>query len=124
MRLGTAKQGRYLIDLIISGKAAGNDILFRSSSLLCPNDTCTEAFSDHSSAKILMASNKRKPDSDAENSESLKRPRICNKYFIGIDPTFGQRYAIPGLDGDDTYDSDGGNDGLDPEALKYLQAVR
>jgi hypothetical protein len=46
-----------------------------------------------------------------------------------VDPTYGQRSAIPGLDDDTTMNGDDGDDGElnyeeDMDALAYLRSVR
>ncbi|KAI9740092.1 MAG: hypothetical protein M1818_004843 [Claussenomyces sp. TS43310] len=70
-----------------------------------------------------MAQNKRSYDHSSEETGSQKRQRM-SKQPNRIDPTYGQRYAIPGLDGDGSHDSDDVDQSLDPEALRYLMSVR
>jgi hypothetical protein len=91
--------------------------------------------------KMGKRKHKHDPSGDAESAEyeSSKRLRqISDNYAKNIkhgrvDPTFGQRSAIPGLDDDDGEFAIGGdNDNQDPDldygdsvdALSYLRAVR
>jgi hypothetical protein len=58
--------------------------------------------------------------------QSLTAPSIS---YGGVDPTYGQRSAFPGLDDNNEsrngYDADGNlEDDVTPDALSYLQDVR
>ena len=68
-----------------------------------------------------MSFNKRKHDDDP----SYKK-RSRGEVNAPVDPTYGQRSAIPGLDDDTRGDSDGDslNYDEDLDALAYLRAVR
>ena len=65
-----------------------------------------------------MSKRKRQHDISSDES-SLERPSHSNQQRP--DPTYGQRSAIPGLDGVQP-DADGGT--VSFEALEYLRSVR
>lgn len=74
-----------------------------------------------------MSATKRKYDPDSPGQLYSNKSRSRPTAEARVDPTYGQRSAIPGLDdetgGDDDgdsldYDEDGSN------ALSYLRAVR
>lgn len=74
----------------------------------------------------IMAGTKRKRGKDSEeiynNNDGRSRPPVEPR----VDPTYGQRSAIPGLDDDTTMDCEeeplNYDEGMD--ALSYLRAVR
>lgn len=79
-----------------------------------------------------MTDNKRKYEEAGSGSEdeilvepSIKKSRFKPSSEARVDPTYGQRSAIPGLDDENTM---AGDDWLDyedgMEALTYLRAVR
>lgn len=65
-------------------------------------------------------------DDDDNSSNVLYSNRKSIKVTVGVDPTYGQKSAIPGLDDDTRFEAD--EDGLtcdeDIDALRYLRAVR
>ena len=73
-----------------------------------------------------MAGTKRKHDKDSPSGlySNKSRSRPCVE--ARVDPTYGQRSAIPGLDDDTAFDV--GENGLnydeDMDALVYLRSVR
>lgn len=73
-----------------------------------------------------MAGAKRKYDQESADQLYTNKSRSRPSVEARVDPTYGQRSAIPGLD-DDTIINDLG-EGLDYEedmdALAYLRAVR
>jgi hypothetical protein len=73
-----------------------------------------------------MAGLKRKQDEDSPEQLYTNKSRSRPSVEARVDPTYGQRSAIPGLDDDTTIE--GEEDGLnyddDVDALAYLRAVR
>jgi hypothetical protein len=72
-----------------------------------------------------MAGNKRKHGQDSSNEIYTNKYRAKPTAEARVDPTYGQRSAIPGLDDDaqtDGYEEDLNYD--DQDALSYLRAVR
>jgi len=73
-----------------------------------------------------MASMKRKRDSDSPDQLYSNKSRARASIEARVDPTYGQRSALPGLD-DETI-LEGQEDWLDydegMDALSYLRAVR
>lgn len=73
-----------------------------------------------------MAGTKRKYGEDSQEAVYTNKSRSRTSVEARIDPTYGQRSAIPGLD-DDTI-MDGGNEDLnydeEMDALAYLRSVR
>ena len=73
-----------------------------------------------------MAGTKRKHGEDSQEAVYANKSRSRTSVEARIDPTYGQRSAIPGLD-DDTI-MDGGNEELnydeEMDALAYLRSVR
>lgn len=73
-----------------------------------------------------MSSSKRKHDEDSTeqlySNKSRSRPTVEPR----MDPTYGQRSALPGLDDDTTMEGDEEllNYDEDMDALAYLRAVR
>lgn len=72
-----------------------------------------------------MTGTKRKSRGDTPEEVYNHRARSKPSAEARVDPTYGQRSAIPGLD-DDTVQDEGGLDYDDEEmdALAYLRAVR
>jgi hypothetical protein len=73
-----------------------------------------------------MSSSKRKFDDDEQSYSNKSRSRASGEAHARVDPTYGQRSAIPGLDdemGDDDDDSLNYDD-EDMGALAYLRSVR
>lgn len=72
-----------------------------------------------------MAGTKRKQDEDSPGALYSNKSRSRPSVEARVDPTYGQRSAIPGLD-DTAFDGD--EDGLnydeDMDALAYLRSVR
>jgi hypothetical protein len=73
-----------------------------------------------------MGGTKRKYREDSPTSLYSNKARSRPSVEARVDPTYGQRSAIPGLDDDTVMEGD--EDTLDydedMEALKYLRAVR
>jgi hypothetical protein len=72
-----------------------------------------------------MAGTKRKNGHDSSNEVYSNKSRAKPTVEARVDPTYGQRSALPGLDDDasiDGYDDDLNYD--DQDALSYLRAVR
>ena len=72
-----------------------------------------------------MAGHKRKHDQDSPNEFYNNRSRSKPTAEARVDPTYGQRSALPGLD--DSAHGDGNEEELnydDQDALSYLRAVR
>jgi hypothetical protein len=75
---------------------------------------------------MATSSNKRKYDEDDPSYGNKSRTRAPGEAYARVDPTYGQRSAIPGLD-DYTRDDDDGdslNYDADMDALAYLRSVR
>ncbi|KAG9235569.1 hypothetical protein BJ875DRAFT_440244 [Amylocarpus encephaloides] len=76
---------------------------------------------------MIMSHSKRKYDADDPDTYSNKsQNRGSGEAIARVDPTYGQRSAIPGLDEDTRAQSDGDslNYDEDQDALSYLRAVR
>ena len=72
-----------------------------------------------------MAGTKRKHTQDSSNELYSNKSRAKPIVEARVDPTYGQRSALPGLDDDaniDGYDEEVNYD--DQDALSYLRAVR
>lgn len=72
-----------------------------------------------------MAGTKRKNGRDSSNEVYSNKSRAKPTVEARVDPTYGQRSALPGLDDDaniDGYDDELNYD--DQDALSYLRAVR
>jgi hypothetical protein len=72
-----------------------------------------------------MSGTKRKHSSDSPNELYSNKSRSKPTAEARVDPTYGQRSALPGLD--DEPNIDGYDDELnydDQDALSYLRAVR
>lgn len=76
-----------------------------------------------------MSSSKRKLSDDLDSPGAIysnkSRARSTGESIARIDPTYGQRSALPGLD-EDTREDDGDSLNYDEEtdALSYLMSVR
>jgi len=73
-----------------------------------------------------MASIKRKYGNDSPKRPFSKKSRHAQSVEARVDPTYGQRSAIPGLDDDTAFDDDDDEPDYpeDMNALEYLRAVR
>lgn len=71
-----------------------------------------------------MADNKRKHDDDPQSSRRSKKSRPGPSVEPRVDPTYGQRSAIPGLDDEVFGDEDELDYSEDMGALAYLRSVR
>ena len=74
---------------------------------------------------MTMAGNKRKHGQDSPHELYSNKSRSKPTAEARVDPTYGQRSAIPGLD--DDAQADGDEEELnydDQDALSYLRAVR
>jgi hypothetical protein len=72
-----------------------------------------------------MATIKRKYGNDSPNRTFSKKSRHTQSVEARVDPTYGQRSAIPGLDDDTAFDDEDELDySEDMNALEYLRAVR
>jgi hypothetical protein len=72
-----------------------------------------------------MVATKRKHHLDSPNEVYGNKSRAKPAVEARVDPTYGQRSALPGLDNDanfDGFDEDLNYD--DQDALRYLRAVR
>ena len=74
-----------------------------------------------------MAGSKRKLGQESPSELYSNKSRSRTSVEARVDPTYGQRSALPGLDPDTIVDED--NDGLNYDddgmhALSYLRAVR
>lgn len=73
-----------------------------------------------------MAGTKRKHGDESPEMVYTNKSRSRPSVAAGIDPTYGQRSAIPGLDDDTIMEGDDDDLNYDEEmdALKYLRSVR
>jgi hypothetical protein len=71
-----------------------------------------------------MSSSKRKYDEDDPSYNNKSRVRATGEAYARVNPTYGQRSAIPGLDDDKRGDDEGSNYDEDMDAMAYLRAVR
>jgi len=74
----------------------------------------------------IMGGTKRKHGGDSTNEVYSNKSRSRPSVEARVDPTYGQRSALPGLD--DESNPDGEDDGLDygeeMDAISYLRSVR
>jgi hypothetical protein len=74
---------------------------------------------------ITMASEKRKHIGDHQSLGNNKKSRPAQSKEPRVDPTYGQRSAIPGLDDETAFDDGDELDySEDMNALAYLRSVR
>jgi hypothetical protein len=72
-----------------------------------------------------MSSSKRKLDDDGPSHSNKSRARAPGEAYARVDPTYGQRSAIPGLDNETGSDEDASlNYDEDMDAIAYLRSVR
>jgi hypothetical protein len=74
-----------------------------------------------------MAGTKRKDSDDLDHLYSSKSRSRPSAIEARVDPTYGQRSALPGLDDEtkSSWDDDGlSHDDSSLEALSYLRSVR
>lgn len=72
-----------------------------------------------------MATSKRKHHEDDSSHSNKSRARASGEVYARVDPTYGQRSAIPGLDDETSADDEGVlNYDEDMDALAYLRSVR
>jgi hypothetical protein len=74
---------------------------------------------------IVMATSKRKHHEDGPSQSNKSRARVPGEAYARVDPTYGQRSAIPGLDDETSVDDEGTlNYDEDMDAIAYLRSVR
>ncbi|EHK97588.1 hypothetical protein M7I_6640 [Glarea lozoyensis 74030] len=72
-----------------------------------------------------MAASKRKHHEDGPSQSNKSRARAPGEAYARVDPTYGQRSAIPGLDDETNGDDEGTlNYDEDMDAIAYLRSVR
>jgi hypothetical protein len=73
-----------------------------------------------------MAGTKRKHDDESPDTVYTNKSRSRPSIEARVDPTYGQRSAIPGLDDDTMMEGDDEDLNYDEEmdALSYLRSVR
>lgn len=71
-----------------------------------------------------MSGTKRKHESDSPDQVYNNKSKARKSVEGRVDPTYGQRSAIPGLDDDTTIADDELSYNEDMDALAYLRAVR
>lgn len=71
-----------------------------------------------------MAGTKRKSPQDSPDGIYSNKSRARPSAEARVDPTYGQRSAIPGLDADHGFEEDDLLYDEDMDALAYLKSVR